>query len=45
MPGKLKLGSIVGVSSEPEAAIQKVKSLGLPTLHDHREGGPRAPPR
>ena len=32
MPAKLKLGSIVGVSSEPEAAIQRVKDLGLPTL-------------
>ena len=32
MPDKLKLGVIVGVSNEPEQAIEKVKSLGLPTL-------------
>ncbi|HJN18970.1 MAG TPA: sugar phosphate isomerase/epimerase family protein [Armatimonadota bacterium] len=32
MPDKLKLGVIVGVSNEPEAAVQKVKDLGLPTL-------------
>jgi L-ribulose-5-phosphate 3-epimerase len=29
---KLKLGVIVGVSAEPEAAVAKVRSLGLPTL-------------
>jgi len=32
MPGKLKLGVIVGVSRNPEEAVRKVKGLGLPTL-------------
>jgi sugar phosphate isomerase/epimerase len=32
MPSKLKLGVIVGVSMEPEAAVAKVRSLRLPTL-------------
>jgi len=32
MSGKLKLGTIVGVSMEPEAAVAKVSALGLPTF-------------
>ncbi len=32
MSAKLKLGVIVGVSLEPEAAVAKVRSLGLPTF-------------